>query len=137
MRIKLRTLCVPLLLIVYLGLGAKPLSSMVQQAAEHVGPEAVGNEEEQGLSQKAVEIARVFGFPITNSMVATWIVALGLIIFVQITTRQMKQVPDGAQNFLEWLVESLYNFLEGILGRHLVDRTFWFFATVFIFILAT
>ncbi|PYI95119.1 MAG: F0F1 ATP synthase subunit A, partial [Verrucomicrobia bacterium] len=118
------------------GAGAEPLSSMVPQTAEHVGSAAIGNEEEQGLSQKAVEIVRVFGFPITNSMVATWIVALGLIIFVQIATREMKQVPDGAQNFLEWLVESLYNFLEGLLGRHLVDRTFWFFATVFIFILS-
>src|SRR5215831_8469058 len=147
MRIKLQTLWVPLLLIVYLGVGAElvfavgagaePLSSMVPQAAENGGSPAIGNEVEQGLSQQAVEIVRVFGFPITNSMVAGWIVALGLIIFVQITTRKMKLVPDGAQNFLEWLVESLYTFLEGILGRHLVDRTFWFFATVFIFILAT
>src|SRR5215475_14032232 len=141
MRIDLRTLCVPLLLIVYIGLGAdlmfavgagpEPPSSMVPQATEHVGSAAIGNEEEQGLSQKAVEIVRVFGFPITNSMVATWVVALGLIIFVQIATREMKQVPDGAQNFLEWLVESLYGFLEGLLGRHQVDRTFWFFATTF------
>ena len=38
---------------------------------------------EHGLSQKAVEIARPFGFPITNSMVVTWIVALGLIVFAQ------------------------------------------------------
>jgi F-type H+-transporting ATPase subunit a len=36
---------------------------------------------------------------------------------------------------LEWLVESLYRFLEGLLGEHLVKRTFWFFASVFIFIL--
>ena len=92
--------------------------------------------EEHGLSQKAVEIARPFGLPITNSMVVTWIVALGLVIFAQAATRKMKQVPDGAQNFLEWLVESLYGFLEGLLGRHLVDRTFWFFGSVFIFILA-
>ena len=28
--------------------------------------------QEHGLSQKAVEIARPFGFPITNSMVVTW-----------------------------------------------------------------
>jgi F-type H+-transporting ATPase subunit a len=48
----------------------------------------------------------------------------------------MHQVPTGAQNFLEWLVESLFNFLEGILGLRLVTRTFWFFGTVFIFILA-
>jgi F-type H+-transporting ATPase subunit a len=47
----------------------------------------------------------------------------------------MKQVPDGAQNFLEWLIEGLYKFIEGILGPHLTERTFWFFATVFIFIL--
>ena len=40
--------------------------------------------EEHGLSQQAVEIARPFGFPITNSMVLTWIVAVGLILFAQI-----------------------------------------------------
>ena len=33
-------------------------------------------------------------------------------------------------------VEGLHGFLEGIIGRHLVERTFWFFASVFIFILA-
>src|SRR5207244_10396380 len=93
-------------------------------------------EEEHGLSQKPVEIVRVFGFPITNSMILSWIVALGLIIFVQVATLKMKQIPDGAQNFVEWLVESLYGFLEGLLGRHLVDQTFWFFATIFIFIVS-
>jgi F-type H+-transporting ATPase subunit a len=29
----------------------------------------------------------------------------------------------------------LYGLLEGLIGRHLVRRTFWFFATIFIFIL--
>jgi F-type H+-transporting ATPase subunit a len=91
---------------------------------------------EHGLPQHAVEIARPFGFPITNSMVVTWIVAVGLIVFAQISTRRMAQVPGGAQNFLEWMVEGLYGLLESIIGRHLVDKTFWFFATIFIFILA-
>ncbi len=91
---------------------------------------------EHGLSQKAVEIARPFGFPITNSMVVTWVVALGLILFAQLATRRMSSVPSGAQNFLEWLVEALYGLLESIIGRHLVQRTFWFFATIFIFILS-
>src|SRR5262249_28746040 len=80
-----------------------------------------------GLPQQAVEIAKPFGFPITNSMVVTWIVAAVLILFTRMATRKMKQVPDGAQNFLEWLVASLYSFLEGIIGPHLVRRTFWFF----------
>ena len=93
--------------------------------------------EEHGLPQQAVEIARPLGIPITNSMVVTWIVAAGLIIFARIATRDMKRVPDGAQNFLEWLVGGLYGFLEGVIGSHLMQRTFWFFATIFIFILAT
>ncbi len=91
---------------------------------------------EHGLPQSAVEIARPFGFPITNSMVVTWIVAVALIVFAQLSTRNMASVPRGAQNLLEWLVEGLYNLLESIIGRHLVDKTFWFFATIFIFILA-
>ena len=91
---------------------------------------------EHGLSQKAVEIARPFGLPVTNSMVVMWIVAIGLILFARVATRSMKDVPDGPQNLLEWLIETLYRFLEGILGHHLVERTFWFFGTIFIFILA-
>jgi F-type H+-transporting ATPase subunit a len=92
--------------------------------------------EEHGLSAKAVEIARPLNFRITNSMVVSWIVALGLIVFAQVATRDMKQVPGSAQNFLEWLVEGLYKFLAGIIGPHLAQRTFWFFATIFIFILS-
>ncbi len=97
---------------------------------------AAAEAQEHGLPQKAVELARPFGFPITNSMVVTWIVAIGLIIFARFATRDMKHVPTGAQNLLEWLVEGLYGFLESIIGPHLVKRTFWFFATIFIFILA-
>ena len=70
-------------------------------------------------------------------MLVTWIVALGLIVFAQLATRRMSQVPGGAQNFMEWIVEALYGLLESIIGRHLVDKTFWFFGTIFIFILAS
>src|SRR5829696_4608240 len=89
-----------------------------------------------GLSQKALEIAAPFGFPMTNSMIVTWIVAAALILFAQLATRRLTDVPGGAQNFLEWLVEALYGLLESVIGRHLVERTFSFFATIFIFVLA-
>src|SRR6516164_4602964 len=82
--------------------------------------------EEHGLPQQAPEIARPFGIPITNSMVVCWITAVVLIIFARTATREMKQVPGGAQHLLEWLVGGLYKFLEGIIGPHLVKRTFWF-----------
>ena len=74
-------------------------------------------------------------FAITNSMVVTWIVALGLILVAQIATKKPKLVPSGLQNFVEWIVESLIGFFEGILGAKLAGETFWFFGTIFIFIL--
>ncbi|HEY3899218.1 MAG TPA: F0F1 ATP synthase subunit A [Chthoniobacter sp.] len=76
-------------------------------------------------------------FEVTNSMIVTWIVALGIIIFAQYATRNIKEVPEGAQNFWEWLVEGLYNFLGSIIGSELTKKTFWFFASIFIFILFT
>ena len=97
---------------------------------------AMAEPQEHRLSQKAVEIAHVYGFPITNSMVVSWVVALALVIFARVATRDMKRIPGGTQNLLEWLVGGLYDFLERIIGPQLVKRTFWFFATTFIFILS-
>jgi len=94
------------------------------------------DDESHGLPPKAVEIGRAYNFPITNSMVVSWIVALGLLAFAQLSTRKMEPVPRGSQNLWEGLVGGLYDFMTGIIGPHLAKRTFWFFATVFIFILS-
>lgn len=92
--------------------------------------------EHSGLPLYAVPVKKIGGFTITNSMIVTWVVAIFLIIFAQFATRNIKRIPEGAQNFWEWLVEGLYSFLEGIIGHDLVRKTFWFFATIFIMILA-
>lgn len=75
--------------------------------------------------------------PITNSIIMVWL-AVGLIlIFCRIATGKMAMVPVGIQNFAEWVVESLYNFLESLMGAHLTKRTFWFFGSIFFFILTS
>lgn len=96
---------------------------------------ASGQPEHEGVPLKAAPLVQIGKFAVTNSMLVTWIVAAGIIVFAQAATRRIRPVPNGIQNFWEWLVESLYNFLEGIVGRELVRKTFWFFATIFIFIL--
>jgi len=96
---------------------------------------AMASEAEPAVSLKPAPLVQIGKFAITNSMLVTWAVAAGIIIFAQVATRNIKAIPTGIQNFWEWLVESLYNFLEGIIGRELVRKTFWFFATIFIFIL--
>jgi F0F1-type ATP synthase membrane subunit a len=124
------------------------LSTRIAMAAETEAPSAshsaqteskahqASGPEEKGVSPKPLEIAAFHGFPITNSMLVSWVVALGLIIFAQLATRKMQPVPVGKQNFVEWIVEGLYNFLAGIIGPHLTNVTFWFFASIFVFILS-
>ncbi len=89
------------------------------------------------LPPDAVEISgfKIGPLRVTNSMVVTWIVALGIIIVAQAATRNVKLVPEGLQNLVEFLVESLYDFFRSVVGDHLIHRTFWFFSTAFIFIL--
>jgi F-type H+-transporting ATPase subunit a len=94
------------------------------------------HDDHHGLTAYAPQI-KLGPLTVTNSMIMTWIVAIALIVFAQFATRKIQAVPSGAQNFWEFLVEGLYNFLEGIVGNHLVKKTFWFFATIFIFILFT
>ena len=74
---------------------------MVMDALD-LAAQSLAEPAEHGLPQMALEIARPFGFPITNSMIVTGIVAVGLIVFAQRATRKMTQVPGSAQNFLEF-----------------------------------
>ena len=132
----LRTILAAALLLgvtfIMFGAASESMSAAAPAQAEAGGASALS---EHGLPPRAVEIGRMGAFPITNSMVLSWLVAAGLIFCAQVATKRMKEIPSGAQNFWEWLVESLYEFLEGIIGQDLVKKTFWFFATLFIFIL--
>src|SRR3954453_1693818 len=106
--------------------------------AEHTVAEQTGHhaeEKHEGVPLKAAPLVEIGSFKITNSMLVTWIVAALIIIAAQAATRNIKAVPTGAQNFWEWMVQSLYEFLESVIGSELVKKTFWFFATLFIFIL--
>jgi F-type H+-transporting ATPase subunit a len=88
-----------------------------------------------GLSPDAPVLVELGPLKINNSMVVTFIVALGIIVVAQMATRNVKLIPAGLQNFVEYLVEGLYGFFESIVGPKMVKQTFWFFGTTFIFIL--
>jgi F-type H+-transporting ATPase subunit a len=75
-------------------------------------------------------------FKITNSMVAMWLVALAIIIVAQLATRNVTLIPSSLQNFLETIIEGLQGFLGSIMGDKLARQTFWFFGSVFIFIIS-
>lgn len=123
-------------------LGVMPWLGNLAGAAEHgaaaaAAADAHGGGGHHGLTPDAPRVLQIGPLEVTNSMVVTWIVALVLIFVAQIAMRGAQLIPSGLQNFVEWLVESLHGFLEGILGSALVKKSFWFFGTLFIFILFT
>jgi len=89
---------------------------------------------EGGHHALPLDAQQLFG-PFTNSTIMVWLTVGLIVLFCQAATRKMALVPAGFQNFAEWLFESLYDFLGGLMGEHLTKRVFWFFGSVFFFIL--
>lgn len=106
------------------------LADVTSHAVEAAAPHA-----EHGIPLNADVLWHWGPIPVTNSMLVMWVVMFMLLGFVWLATRKKSLVPSGFQNFFEFLVESLFETLEGILGNHMAKRTFWFFATVFVLIL--
>lgn len=76
-------------------------------------------------------------FPVTNSIIMVWLAVGVIVLFCRMATKKMTLVPAGMQNFAEWAIESLYDFLAGLMGDHLTRKTFWFFGSIFFFILVS
>lgn len=89
------------------------------------------------LSIEAVEIfgeGHFLGF-FTNSILVGCVV-LGVIWFLASrATGNMRLIPSGPQNGIEFVVEFLYNQVESIVGEKVAPKAFPLLATLFLFIL--
>ncbi|MGC1479235.1 MAG: F0F1 ATP synthase subunit A [Chthoniobacterales bacterium] len=72
---------------------------------------------------------------LTNSIVVSVIVVATIIFLARRATRRMQLVPTGTQNVFEAVISMLYTMLEGIVGKHMIAKTFSLLATLFIYIL--
>lgn len=88
---------------------------------------------EHGVSPEALPL---LGF-LTNSIFVALIV-MGLVYwFVGSATKNMTLVPSGRQNFVETVIEFLYNQIESIVGKKVAPSAFPLLATLFLFILVS
>jgi len=76
-----------------------------------------------------------FGFPISNTLIGTWISIIILLLIFFLGTRRRDLIPSGMQNAVEWIVEYLLNLTESVSGKVKAKRFFPLVATFFIFIL--
>ena len=74
-------------------------------------------------------------FPVTNSLLVTWIVMLVLLVLTAFATRKVALVPRGIQNVVEYIFEFLLGLIESVtLSRKKAERFFPLLATFFVFI---
>jgi len=88
------------------------------------------------ISLAAEKIAQIGGFPVTNSMLMSWVTLALLTIFTIAATRKMSLIPNSVQSIAELIIESLQSFFSSILGHHL-NMVFPFIATLFLFIITS
>lgn len=86
------------------------------------------------ISIAAEPIFHLGNFPVTNSLLTTWLVLLLIIIAAFIIKFTYQKIPSGLQNFAEFLLESFYNFAKSIAGEK-TKVIFPLTMTIFIFIL--
>lgn len=76
------------------------------------------------------------GFAVTNTLLATWLTMLLLIVGSIVVTRNMGMVPGGLQNLVEWGLGVLLGLAESVAGER--GRKFFpLVATIFIFLLVS
>jgi len=62
------------------------------------------------------KIFNFLGFPVTNTFFWTLVLGAGIFIFFFFSFRKSKVVPGPLQNFFEWVLEGLFNYIDGITG---------------------
>jgi len=84
----------------------------------------------------AEQVYHLGNFPVTNSMLNTWLVVLVVLIFGIYLKAKIKMVPRGLQNALEAAMEGLFDVFDSVTGsREKTLKFFPFVFTFFIFIL--
>lgn len=86
------------------------------------------------ISLAAEKIGNLFGLPVTNSILMTWLAMMILILFSLAAARKVKIVPSALQSVAEVIIEGLYNLFQSVVGEHYIRTFFPLLATIFLFI---
>ncbi len=89
----------------------------------------------EGVSPKATELFNLWGLPVTNSILTTWIVALLIIVGVRLAVGTPKLIPGKGQSVVEGLAQGLRDALEPIVGKKMISKVFPLLCGFFVFIL--
>ena len=72
----------------------------------------------------AEHIGTIFGFPVTNSLLMTWIVVAVLLLFAFLVRNRIRLIPGKLQAGVEMLFEAVLNYMSETLEDEKLARKF-------------
>ncbi|MDO8668204.1 MAG: FoF1 ATP synthase subunit a [bacterium] len=109
--------------------GARPVEFASQPEGIPQGKLSNGVKQEHTLF--AEQIYKIGNFPITNSVLNTWLVVLAVVVFGLYFRKKIKLIPGRLQNILEMIFEMLFEVFDSVTGSR--QKTLNFFPFVFSF----
>ncbi len=86
----------------------------------------------------AEKLTSVFGLPITNALLTSWVVVGLLVLVALLLRRHTSLIPNALQNVVEFFMENFLTLMEGVLGsREQAEKYFPLVGTIFLFILTS
>jgi len=79
-------------------------------------------------------VFHLFGFPITNSVIAAWLTIIVLVAFSYAVTHRMRLIPGRLQMVFEFLIGWVYNLCQSVAGEERGRRFFPVVSTIFLFV---
>jgi F-type H+-transporting ATPase subunit a len=73
--------------------------------------------------------------PITNTLIATILADLTILVIAFFAVRKVREVPQGLQNLIEWVIETFDNMLSDIAGKQKARKWLPIFMTILLFLL--
>ena len=70
-----------------------------------------------GVSPSPYKLTEIFGLPVTNSILTTWVISILFILVIRFAVGTPKLVPGKAQAVIENLVGGLRDLLLPIVGK--------------------
>lgn len=92
-------------------------------------------EQMERISVPADTLVDLGFLPLRNSLLATWLTMIVLVLFSIAATARMELIPRGLQNLVELLLEGFYGLVESVAGPERAPRFFPLVMTIFLFVL--
>ncbi len=80
-------------------------------------------------------VFHLFGFPVTNTIIASWLSIIILVVIAYAVTHRIKLIPSRLQSLLEFALEWMLNLCKDVAGEKNGRRFFPVVTTIFLFVI--